>query len=189
MLIPTSQANKINKYSKLLFSSDISQKDLYNGFYYLIKPLLVILREQLLSLGLLADEVESELYIFSCGLCQEYDKSISSLSAYLKSYLPWRAKEYFTKLRRAYSKPSVIIQQEEGVVNESYYWRPETILIENRYVGKHFTRVQKYIIYVILMQDNLMLSEKSIANVVNVDRKTYRRILSDIRDKIKLEEI
>jgi transcriptional antiterminator len=72
-------------------------------------------------------------------------------------------------------------------IDEEYYWSAPEILINDRYVGKRFTKSEKYIIYIVLLSDDNALSNQCIADICNVDRKTIASKLSDIREV--LEEI
>lgn len=189
MLIPTSKAKLIKKYQPVLFNEDISDREKFYGFYLLVAPLLDKLKEDLTLLGLAAPEIESESYIFSCMLCQGYIRSKGNLVTYLSKYLPWGARKYLLAARKNYRTFSDTIQQEEYFINDSYYWRVPSILYESKYIGKCFTRSQKYIIYMILTCEDDNLSELRLSRTLGVNRKTYRRMLSEIRDKITLEEI
>jgi hypothetical protein len=70
---------------------------------------------------------------------------------------------------------------------ESFYWSND--ILSNSWVGKCFTRGQKYLIYVILTSDDKKLSQKLLAKTLNIDVRQVRKMLTEIRKKITIEEI
>ena len=173
MQIPTRRQELLRKYEKGLFhTKDLPKHERLYGFYLLLRPILGWLKEELIKKGLEPDEAESELYLYSSKLFNEFNTSRSSIIPYLEKAIPWAA----SKLLRTKKEAKITYQEEEYFLDEEFYWDPIKILIEDRYVGKMFTRSEKSVISRILSED------KDLVPNLLVGRKTVYTYLGDIKE-------
>jgi hypothetical protein len=186
MLIPSKRAALLRKYEGVLFfSEDASAEEKLHGFYLLLRPILGWVQVELAQLGLEKHEVESELYILSCIIFKHFNKDKSSIIPYLEKQLEWRAGRFVAEAKKRYAPTPAEdyrAQQWHDSIDEEFYWRAPSILIEDRYVGKCFTRSEKYTILHIMTSDKLNLSTKALARTMGVDRRTMKEKLNDIRN-------
>lgn len=175
------------KYERVLFhSEDVSKSERVYGFYLLLRPLLGWVKSSLLDLGLLAAEVESELFLLCERLFTNYNKEKSSLIPYLEQQLPWQVSKIIAKT----NKSLCLKEEPRGLLNingdynldEEFYWRVPSFLFEDRYVGKCFTRSEKYVITKTLTADNKELSVQGLARLCNIDSRTMKNILSGMQE-------
>jgi hypothetical protein len=131
------------------------------------------------------DEAESELYILCANLFKGFDYTKSSIIPYLSKHIPWKINHLKRKLDKTLlteEASGFTILDSSYEIEEEYYWSVPEILINDKYVGKSFTKSEKYLIYIILTSGNNALSQQCIANICNVDRKTIASKISDIRE-------
>ena len=185
--------NLFRKYEGTLFHSDIgSPHDKMYGFYLLLRPQLNWVKESILEKGLTSNEAESELYIVCSAIYLGYDKTKSSIIPYLEKQIPW----YISKMLKKIENSVCLDEVPAGLIDgggsyemkEEFYWKVPSILLEERYVGKCFTRSEKYVMYKILVSDRRHLSIQKLAKTCNIDRKTMKSILSDLKEVIQMEE-
>ncbi len=180
------------KYEGTLFYSDASsQADKTYAFYLLLRPVLGWAKKSLLDLGLLAAEAESELYIMCVSLFNGFDKYKSSLVPYLEKQIPWyvrimldRVRKYMCPLEEA---AGLIDTGGEKELDEEFYWTIPNVLFEDRYVGKSFTRSEKYLIYMILAADESQLTAQGLAKSCGIDRRIMKDRLSDLQEIFNME--
>jgi hypothetical protein len=132
--------------------------------------------------------MDSELFILASDVFRGYNKDKSSIIPYLEKQLPWYLKKLFKRLGRTTLKeePIGLTTTPEGSYehDESFYWK--NILFEDRWAGKSFTRSQKYIISLLIADDD-ELSQQALARATNTERKRIKKMLCGIKET--LEEI
>jgi hypothetical protein len=193
VLIPNSKKRLLRKYEATLFyREDFPEEDRLYSFYLLLRPALGWLVPDLKACGLNSDEVESELFLFIAGLFQRFDNTKSSIIPYLEKQIPWKTRDLLQTLRKNIlpETPSGWCRVDEPYeMNEEFYWRSPGILFEDRYVGKCFTRSEKYIINIILTADDSDLSQQRLADAGKIDRRKVKEILSEVGEIIQSEEV
>ena len=193
MLIPARNKNLLRKYEGVLFYSDSQLlEDRIYGFYLLVRPLLGWLKKELVALNLEVDEAESELYILCGALFRRFERDKSSIIPYLEKQLPWQAANLLKTIKkqtRPLEESPYRDMSMPYIMDEEFYWRVPGILFEDKYVGKCFTRGEKYLIYMILTTDDKNLSVKKLADKAQMDRRRMKDILSDISSTTTMEEI
>lgn len=181
-----SRKHLFRKYEGVLFHSDSSKGDRIYGFYLLMRPLLGWAKRHLLELGLLAEEAESELFIMCEKLFSGYDKYKSSLIPYLEKQLPWQISKMFSRVDKytcTEEEPNGLLALEDVYeLDEEFYWSTPNILFEDRYIGKFFTRSEKYVISIVLTADESDLSAKGLARLCGIDRRTMKEMLEGIQE-------
>lgn len=175
------------KYEGALFHSDSSSReDKVYGFYLLMRPLLGWAKRSLLELGLLADEAESELFILCERLFSGYNKYKSSLIPYLERQLPWQISKMFNRVKKYMCEEEVpyglFALEEEYELDEEFYWTTPGILFENRYIGKFFTRSEKYVISILFTADEKDLSAQGLARLCGIDRRIMKEMLNGLQE-------
>jgi len=192
VLIPSKRAALLRKYEGTIFhAEDTSYTDRIQGFYLLLRPVLGWVRDELARLGLEQQEVESELYILSCMIFKHYDKTKSSIIPYLEKHLEWRAGRFIAEAKKRYAPtPAEDYRAHRWhySIDEEFYWKVPGIILEDRYVGKCFTRAEKYIISKILTADIDELSHHKLAEACSIERRSMRKMLLDLRAQFQLEE-
>lgn len=189
MLIRSKTKSLIKKYERpIFFSEEHSKHDKIYSLYLLIRPIVEWIVPELKTLGLNKDEIESELFILCADIFNNYDKSKSSIIPYLENQIPWFITKMLNKIKKYNSTVPQDFEISEGTsyINEEYYWN-SNILFCNKYVGKYFTRSQKYLIYIILTSDDKELSQIKLANTCKVERKRIVRMLNELKDILKKE--
>jgi len=187
------------RYEGPLFHSDVnSHEEKVYGFYLLLRPILGWAKRSLLEKGLASSEAESELFILSELIYSNYDNTKSSLVPYLEHQIPWYVSKMLTKVEKymCSSEAPVGLIDTGGTyeIDEEFYWKVPGILFEENYVGKCFTRGEKYVILTIIMSSNYRdLSTQGIAKRLGITRHTVRDKLEDIKEvmiqnNIQLEE-
>lgn len=172
MRIPSHRQELLRKHEKnLFFTEDIPKHERIYGFYLLIRPLLDWFKEELISKGLEQDEAESETYLCAAKIYGKFDTSRSSIIPYLEKAIPW----YTAKALRRFEKtkePYITDDIQQISINEEFYWDPIKILFEERYIGKCFTRAEKWAITKVLNEEKIS----------SIERKTFYKYLSDIKE-------
>jgi len=133
-------------------------------------------------------EIDSELFLLSTRVFAKFDKEKSSIVPYLRKQLPWHMKEMFKLLDNTYTINTINeqIQERKYYLDEEYYWG--NILFEDKWIGKCFTRGEKFVIFTIITSSsNRDLSVQSLSKRLNVNRRTIKKKLNDIKET--LEEI
>jgi hypothetical protein len=135
------------------------------------------------------DEAESELYLLCARLFENFDKDKSSIIPYLRSHIPWKAHHLIRKLTKYHRREDTcgltMLPEELDMIHEEYYWRVPDVLIIDKFVGKLFTRDQKYLISKILMSEDNKLTTKDLAISCGVSRPTMIDRLSDLKESLK----
>ena len=191
MHIPSAQAQKLRDYQNSLFNNPTEPKsERIYVFYLLVRPHLLWLRDKLIeNFHMKNCEAESEVYIFCANLFNNFNYEKSSIVPYLVKYIPWIASKLERKLTRQLLKevPSGLINIPEKPygIQEEYYWKVPNILLTDRYIGKSFTRSEKYVIYMILTSDSKELTKNHLARKCNIDRKTMVSKLMDLREVLE----
>ena len=184
MKIPERTKKLFRKHENAIFFSSRPQAEKIYDFYLLTRPLLTWVIPELRTLGLESDEIVSELYLLSASIFLGFDREKSSVIPYLEKYIPWHAAKVLRRLKKQWN-PQIKVQAEgletEATLDEDFYWRMPGILFEDRWVGKCFTRAEKYLISIVLMADDSELSIVSLAAAANVDRKKITTMLSDMK--------
>jgi len=188
MLIPAKKRVLFRKYEGTLFySEDHPRHDRVYGFYLLLRPLLQFLKEQLNSYGLEDDEVESELYLLSDTIFSHFDKDRSSILPYLEKQLPWHISKFLKSIENKH-KPLGNLPFFNGEttynMDEEFYWSVPNILFEEKYVGKCFTRAEKYVIYMIITSSDNDLLVTRLADRCKIDKRRMKTMLSDIGEQL-----
>lgn len=189
MLIPSSQADKLRNFQNGLFHrKDIPESDRRYALYLLLRPRLGWLKKEIKDLGIEGDEAESEIYLMCCNLFHKFNPAKSSIVPFLTRYIPWEASKLLRRLSKETEEP-VGLTTTGGMhlTQEEYYWTIPHILLEDRYIGKLFTRSEKYLMYVILESDLDELDQVSIAKTIDVNRKTWISRMKDLREILESE--
>jgi len=191
MFISTNRANLLRTYQNALFHKiNIPKSKRIYAFYLLLRPIISWLGTTLLKYNLEEDEVESELYLFCAELFNKFNPQKSSIVPYLEKYIPWIAGHWIDKFKRTIlpeiSSGLIDIQEEPYYIQEQFYWTPENILSEERYVGKSFTRSEKYVIYTVLRANRSELTQSNLARTCGLSRKT---MINKLKEMSILEEI
>jgi len=188
MRIPSAQAQRLRDYQNSLFNNPTEPKsERIYVFYLLLRPCLLWLRERLIeNFHMRSCEAESELYILCGGLFNSFNYKKSSIVPFLVKHIPWAASKLERKLTKQILKeiPSGLITMpdEPYKIEEEYYWSVPDVLMNDRYVGKSFTKGEKYVIYTILTSDNEELTVSHLARKCNIDRKTMTQKLLDLKE-------
>lgn len=182
----------LRSYQKVLFSSEdnYSFSERCNSFYYIVRPLLGFLEDSLKDYMPL-EEIEGEIYLFIVELFKKYDKKKSSIVPYLENAIPWELEKLFKRLNRI-NKRQIIpnnwaVQEKEYTLNEEFYWK--NIILEEHFVGKCFTRGEKYLISIITKSDSDELSVNALARKLNITRWSMKDKLEELKEIFQLEEI
>ena len=181
------------KYEHVLFYSESYGFQGKNFcFYLLLRPILGWVKSSLLAKGLNNSESESELFILSTEIYMNYDRDKSSIVPYLENQLPWFVSRMIARIEKELCLNEVPagLTEIEGtyLMDENFYWKSPSILLEDRYIGKCFTRSEKYIINTIIVSDDNKLSVQGLAKKCNMDRKRMKARLSDIKEILQMEE-
>jgi hypothetical protein len=192
MTLSSKTANLMRTFANALFHKrDTPQSERIYAFYLLLRPMLSWLGETLSEYNLEKDEVESELYLFCAELFKRFNPKKSSIIPYLEKHIPWIAGHWVAKLKRNIipEEPQGLFIESEGTceIQEQFYWTPENILFEERYIGKSFTVSEKYVIFRILIADKSDLTQAGLARICGLSRKTMINKLKEMSSK--LEEI
>jgi hypothetical protein len=189
MRIPSKRQQLLRNFEQALFHSQHQVEDQRYTFYLLIRPLLEYLKVALDGL-LEPQEVESEFFLLCSDLYNSFDKSRSSIVPYVEKALPWYISKLFKRLQKEKYDLSCCIadpKQEETSIEEEFYWN--NILFQDRYVGKCFTRSEKYIIYIILDSDDKNLTTTKLANRLGRKRWQMKEKLLELKEIFQQEEI
>lgn len=189
MKIPSKRQKLFKNFQDILFYKEekYTKKEREYAFYLLLRPMLSFLEPQLKE-KLEQDEIESEFFILSIEVFRGYNKEKSSIVPYLEKYLPWYIAAFIRRVSNTEKEPiEMCYPEEEYHINKDFYWK--NILLEDQYVGKCFTRGEKYIINIIINSDKTELSVSSLAKQVGIRRWRMNDILSEIKEVFKLEEI
>lgn len=167
--------------------SDISYKLKTKLLWLYIKPLLSWAAEELINkFNITETEAESELYILCYELIKNYNISKSSVVPYLVRFIPLYYSKTVRKLEKEYKKYityGLKPKEESYNIEEEYYWQSPKILLENKYVGKVFTKEQKYLISIIITLDNPTCVE--LASKCNISRETMRQLLQQLKNTLE----
>jgi hypothetical protein len=177
------------KYERAIFyTPETSQQDRVYAFYILLRPLLGWAKRSLMKKGLLAAEAESELFMLCEQLFREHKKYTSSIVPYLEAQIPRRVADMLSRVEKymcPLEEPSGLVDTGgEYALDEEFYWTVPNILWEDRYVGKCFTRSEKYLIYMILAADQRQLTAQGLAKLLKIDRRTVATMLSDLQETL-----
>ena len=190
MLLPSKTKDLLRKYEKAIFHSGRKKNHKIYALHLLLRPTFNWITVLLLKTGLTPVEVESELYLLVERLYTGYDLNRSSIVPYLENQIPWKVSELVRKV----SKPSIedpsglISRQEESYeIQEEYYWSAPKILLEERYIGKCFTKSEKYFIYKMLIANDNRLSKKALADDNNMSRQRVDKLLQDLQEVFNME--
>ncbi len=187
MLIPSRIARLLRKYESLLFRSSEPLSRRQESFYKVFRPCLLWTADSLKEMGLESHEVESELYILSCNIFKHYDPEKSSIIPYLSKRADWYISDHIESVSSRYrplKKEDISNKEWSCVIDEEFYWRTPGILFENKYVGKCFTRSEKYLISMIIAADDRKLSHQSLANMSLIGRRRMKKMLLDIGEQL-----
>lgn len=191
IIVPRHNAALIKTYQRSLFhDTQIPQSERIYTFYLLVRPLLKWLVPVFSEYNLERNEVESEIYLFCAELFKKFNPAKSSIIPYLEKYIPWTTNHWIRRLKK--NNPFVSknspkdVQKESYTLQEQYYWHPEKILFEERYVGKVFTKAEKYVISILLTTDQADLTQSGLARIYGLSRTT---MINQLKKLSKLEEI
>lgn len=182
MHISSKKRRLLRKYERALFFSDYAKKDKRYVFFLLLLPIVEWLKPKMKEYGLEGPEIMSELFLLSVRVFNDFNKEKSSIIPYLRRQLPWSIKDMFDRLERNYPRKTSIEQGAEDksyCIDEEFYW--EKILFEDRWVGKCFTRSEKYLIHILVTSDR-DVSYKKLAKETNMERHTLKARLHDIQE-------
>lgn len=188
MRLSTKRKNLLRNFEEAIFykDKDYSYQDRSYSFYLLLRPVLEFLKVRLEG-SLESPEVESELYLMCIDVFNNHKVEKASIVPYIERCLPW----YMSKLIKKHKGQNNLIDmaglEEEYILNEEFYWK--NILLHDMYVGKCFTRSEKYLIYNIIESDSEDLSVCSLAKLFGVNRATMKNLLSNLKEVFQLEEI
>ena len=184
MKIPSKKEKLFRKYEGVIFYSDEHPKsDRIYSFYLLLRPMLGWLKQKLRLLGLENAEIESELYLIAHSVFAGFNTEKSSIIPYLRKQLPWKiakSLELIKKKQDPLPLTDISGDPDSYYLNEEFYWRIPGISLEDRYVGKCFTRAELYVIYMILVSDDKELSTRKLAEAVRVDKRRMKEMLLDL---------
>lgn len=185
ILIPSQIANQIRDKETLLFFKDsLSLAAKRKIFFYLIRPLLDWLFDRIKENYNLEDnEIESELFIYSCKLFHSFDKSKSSIVPYLQKYIIFYAQKLETKLNKStLNKETLVCKEKFTFLNDDFILL--NILFESRFEGRYFTNKEKYIINRILELEDSKISRINIAKSLKINIKTCNKLLDNLKEKV-----
>ncbi len=189
MIIPSSQSKRIKEYERALFHVPTEPRsERVYVFYLLLRPILEWAKKFLKETELEACEIESELFLLSEKLFKRFDPTKSSIIPYLQNQLPWEVARLTAELKNRELKEEFYIGiEEEGFyyLEEEFYLSAPKILFEEKYLGKDFTKAEKYLIYIILTVNDNELTQTKLASYCNVERKNITNRLSGLREKLE----
>ena len=189
MIIPSKRQKLLRNFQEALFykEDNYSYQDRSYSFYLLVRPMLEFLKDRLEG-SLEPKEIESELYLMCIDLFNSYDKDRSSIVPYLEKAIPWHIRILFEKVEKLSNNIIDISGElEESTLSDDFCWK--NILLEDRFVGKCFTRGEKYLIYTIIESDKKELSANAIAKKLNLKRWQVKKRLRELKEVFELEEI
>ena len=179
-----------NYENSLFYNTKYSLDNRRYCFYLLILPALSFLYDELSKINLEPNEIDSEIFILSCNLFDNFDTKRSSIIPYLEKQIPWKIKEMFVRLDKTKLKEECIglTVSENGnyFIEEEFYWK--NILFEDSWIGKCFTRREKCLIYKIITSDINDLTINSISRRSKIGRKKLKQILLEIKRVLQSEE-
>jgi len=183
-LIPARRAELLRNYEHALFyQKEQPQHERLYAFYLLVRPLFDQLKEDLLLEGLEPDEVESELFILAADIFKGFEPEKSSVIPYLSKALIWKTGHLLRRLEKSSlgETPGGLLKSSRPyrLSNEVYLKSPD-ILFEDKYLGKCFTKGQKYLISIILTADD-KLEKSELANKAGICKENLRNRLSEIK--------
>lgn len=173
--------DRIKKYELTILNKEYKYNDRLNLFHKIVLPLYKEISIKLLSIGIFQEELEGELYLISDYILRRYDSNKSSLIPYIERMLFWYLSNIKEK-KEYYPKEFI----EEYQLDEEFYFAAPKILLEDRYVGKLFTKEEKYIIFRILLMDKLSI--RKLSKELNISRENLIQIIKNIRRKLNDNE-
>ena len=175
----------LRKFERSLYNPEHRYTDRLYAFYLLLLPVVEWVKPAYLELGLSKYEVESEAFLLIDKVFRNYKKEKSSIVPYVERSIDWYLKNEIRRLRKtSVEDPSGLMDDECGVyeIEEDYYWNHNKILFEDQYVGKCFTKGQKYLIYRIINSDCARLSNRDLAQDIEISKGTVRLLLNDLKE-------
>lgn len=175
---------RLRKFERTLLSKDYSYNDRMYTFYLLMLPVLEWVKPSFYGLGLSKYEVETEIYLLVDRIFKNFDPDRSSLVPYLERSVKWHLDKCIRRLLKTQvEEPAGLLLEEELVyhLSENFYWNQNNILFEERYVGKCFTRAEKYLIYRIINMDSDKLSQRKMSESLGISRENLRLRLNDLK--------
>jgi hypothetical protein len=181
MRLVSKSKTKIKKYEHSILNNKFSYPDRVYVLYLLLLPSLNWIKPSLEELGLEKDEIDSELFLIVSELFKKYDYNKSSLIPYIEKYLPIYIASRLKYLKRSsFEIVSGLIRKDDlDYIKEEYYLSIPDILFEDKFICKHFTKRQKYLIYKILINDSL--STRELVKLINVSREFLKNDINIIR--------
>lgn len=180
MLIPSKLANLIKEAeTELFYNPIVSENKRIYYFWKLIRPLLSWFEKGIIqTYELEPAEAESYIYLFAAKLFKNFNPQKSSIIPYLQKQIPWQAKDFCLTLTKKYNKfysfpgNEIVNSYQNDSYNsiEEFYWATPKILFEEKFIGKVFTKSQKYIISKILSTDDNSLSQVNLAKKLNLSK-------------------
>lgn len=169
--------DRIRKYEPIILSKDYTYNDRLILFHKIVSPLYGKFIEKLLETGLSQEETPGELYLISDNILKKYNPNKSSLVPYIERILFW----YLNQIRpnKNYYPLEFI---EEYQLDEEFYYSIPNILLEEKYIGKLFTKEEKYIIYKLILLDKLSI--RQLAKELNISRESLIQIINNIKEKL-----
>jgi hypothetical protein len=137
-----------------------------------------------LKVYITVEEIPGEIFIICANIVNRYNPKKGTWIEYLKNQIYWQIKKHLKQIPNNYKQLLVIPNTEPYYIQEEYYFNPNKILIEDKYL-KNLTKEDKYIIYQILMLDKYDINITNIASKCNRMRDTFRPILNDLKNKLK----
>jgi len=189
MHIPARRRRLLRNFEQALFYSKHNKTEQRYAFYLLLRPELTF-SEKPMAEFLEPLEIENELYILCMNVYSEFDREKSSIVPYLSRVLPWHFSRLFKRLKKEYKNLRDLIadQEEESyLLDEEFYW--QNILYQDTFVGKCFTRSEKYIIHRILNSDEEDLTIMKLANQLGRKRWQMKERLLELKEVFEMENI
>lgn len=169
--------DRIRKYEPIILSKDYTYNDRLILFHKVVSPLYGKFTEKLLYNGIKEEEIPSELYLISDKILKKYNPNKSSLVPYIERMLFW----YLSQIKKdKIYYPLEFI--EEYQLDEGFYYAAPNILFEEKYIGKLFTKEEKYIIYKLILLDKLSI--RKLARELNISRESLIQIINNIKEKL-----
>jgi len=182
--IPARRASLIRNYeSALFYEKKLPRSERLYAFYLLTRPLFDWLKTYLITLGLEPDEAESELFILAAEIFGKFDPNKSSIIPYLSRAIIWETNHLLRLLDVGDNKQApkgLLVSEESYHLDNEIYLKTPDILFEQKYLGKCFTKGQKYLISIILAADE-KVTRTELARKAGMERKNLRDRLEEIK--------
>lgn len=176
--------DRLRKFEKTLYNKDHPYNDRLYAFYLLMLPVLEWVKPSFYGIGLSNEETETEVFLMVNNIFNGYNSDKSSLVPYVENSIKWQLDKCIRRLLKTrVEEPSgFLLEDDSYFLEENYYWNGNKVLFEDRYIGKCFTRSEKYLIHKIINTSSDRLSHRLMSEDFKISRENLRLRLNDLKE-------